>query len=84
MAMFYLYLLGFDLLNIIGHCNFELFPAWPFVNIPGDARAHTPACPTRMHGGHASCGKACAWSLVYTHVCTHTHTRICVRARGHI
>jgi hypothetical protein len=25
-AMFYAYLLGFDLLNIIGHCNFEFFP----------------------------------------------------------
>jgi len=25
-AMFYVYLLGFDMLNIIGHCNFEFFP----------------------------------------------------------
>ncbi len=25
-TMFYVYLLGFDLLNIIGHCNFEFFP----------------------------------------------------------
>ena len=29
-AMFYMYLLGFDLMNIIGHCNFEFFPVWPF------------------------------------------------------
>jgi len=34
-AMFYIYLLGFDLLNILGHCNFELFPIWPFKYIPG-------------------------------------------------
>ena len=26
MAMFYVYLLGFDLLNAIGHCNFEFVP----------------------------------------------------------
>ena len=69
-AMFYLYLLGFDLLNIIGHCNFELFPAWPFVNIPGDARAHTPACPTRMHRGH-SWQSVCMDIGVYT--CVHAH-----------
>lgn len=25
-AMFYIYLLGFDALNEIGHCNFECFP----------------------------------------------------------
>jgi len=35
MAMFYAYLLGFDLLNMIGHCNFEIFPVWPFKYIPG-------------------------------------------------
>jgi hypothetical protein len=34
-AMFYAYLLGFDFLNMIGHCNFEIFPAWPFGVIPG-------------------------------------------------
>ncbi len=28
-AMFYVYMLGFDLLNIIGHCNFEFFPVAP-------------------------------------------------------
>ncbi|EKX35243.1 hypothetical protein GUITHDRAFT_158756 [Guillardia theta CCMP2712] len=28
-SMFYLYLLGFDLLNMIGHCNFEFFPSAP-------------------------------------------------------
>jgi len=33
-AMFYVYLLGFDLLNIIGHCNFEFFPAWLFKWFP--------------------------------------------------
>ena len=26
-AMFYVYLLGFDFLNAIGHCNFEFVPA---------------------------------------------------------
>lgn len=26
-AMFYVYLLGFDCLNAIGHCNFEFFPS---------------------------------------------------------
>ena len=31
--MFYAYLLGFDLLNNIGHCNFEFIPAW-FMNLP--------------------------------------------------
>ena len=33
-SMFYAYLLGFDLLNNIGHCNFEFIPRW-FMNIPG-------------------------------------------------
>lgn len=33
-AMFYAYLLGFDFLNCIGHCNFEFFPQW-FMSIPG-------------------------------------------------
>ncbi len=33
-AMFYAYLLGFDLLNNIGHCNFEFIPRW-FMAIPG-------------------------------------------------
>jgi predicted amino acid dehydrogenase len=28
--MFYVYLLGFDLLNAIGHCNFEFVPLWLF------------------------------------------------------
>ena len=34
MAMFYVYLLGFDLLNAIGHCNFEFLPRL-FVKFPG-------------------------------------------------
>ena len=33
-AMFYAYLIGFDLLNNIGHCNFEFMPQW-FMSIPG-------------------------------------------------
>ena len=33
-AMFYAYLLGFDMLNAIGHCNFEFIPTW-FMNLPG-------------------------------------------------
>lgn len=33
-AMFYAYLIGFDVLNNIGHCNFEFIPTW-FMNIPG-------------------------------------------------
>lgn len=33
-AMFYIYLLGFDVLNAIGHCNFEFIPRW-FMRIPG-------------------------------------------------
>mmetsp|Transcript_28759 Transcript_28759/g.72893 ORF Transcript_28759/g.72893 Transcript_28759/m.72893 type:complete len:697 (-) Transcript_28759:4-2094(-) len=33
-AMFYTYMLGFDLLNIIGHCNFEFFPVWLFKALP--------------------------------------------------
>jgi hypothetical protein len=32
-AMFYAYLLGFDVLNNIGHCNFEFIPRW-FMNLP--------------------------------------------------
>ena len=32
-AMFYAYLLGFDLLNNVGHCNFEFIPRW-FMNLP--------------------------------------------------
>ena len=39
-AMFYVYLLGFDLLNIIGHCNFEFFPVPPS---PSPAFAHAAA-----------------------------------------
>jgi len=33
-AMFYAYLIGFDFLNCVGHCNFEFFPRW-FMSIPG-------------------------------------------------
>ena len=33
-AMFYVYLLAFDMLNMIGHCNFEFIPQW-FMRIPG-------------------------------------------------
>lgn len=33
-SMFYVYLLGFDIFNAIGHCNFEFFPRW-FMSIPG-------------------------------------------------
>jgi len=33
-AMFYAYLIGFDILNNIGHCNFEFMPQW-FMAIPG-------------------------------------------------
>ena len=29
-AMFYGYLLGFDFMNAIGHCNFEFVPLWLF------------------------------------------------------
>ena len=32
--MFYTYLIGFDVLNNIGHCNFEFIPSW-FRNLPG-------------------------------------------------
>ena len=32
-AMFYMYLLGFDMLNAIGHCNFEFIPRW-FMRLP--------------------------------------------------
>ena len=34
MAMFYVYLMGFDLLNAIGHCNFEFVPKF-FAKFPG-------------------------------------------------
>lgn len=33
-AMFYIYLIGFDVLNAIGHCNFEFIPRW-FMHLPG-------------------------------------------------
>jgi hypothetical protein len=33
-TMFYTYLLAFDVLNSVGHCNFEFFPQW-FMSIPG-------------------------------------------------
>eukprot|EP00526_Cylindrotheca_closterium_P005305 CAMPEP_0113623458 /NCGR_PEP_ID=MMETSP0017_2-20120614/12067_1 /TAXON_ID=2856 /ORGANISM="Cylindrotheca closterium" /LENGTH=620 /DNA_ID=CAMNT_0000533407 /DNA_START=16 /DNA_END=1878 /DNA_ORIENTATION=+ /assembly_acc=CAM_ASM_000147 len=33
-SMFYAYLLGFDIMNAIGHCNFEFVPRW-FMSIPG-------------------------------------------------
>jgi hypothetical protein len=33
-SMFYIYLLGFDLLNAIGHCNFEFVPTALFAAFP--------------------------------------------------
>ena len=33
-AMFYIYLIGFDILNCIGHCNFEFFPWWLYKAFP--------------------------------------------------
>lgn len=33
-SMFYVYLIGFDIMNSIGHCNWEFFPRW-FMSIPG-------------------------------------------------
>eukprot|EP00529_Nitzschia_sp_RCC80_P012953 CAMPEP_0113479356 /NCGR_PEP_ID=MMETSP0014_2-20120614/21263_1 /TAXON_ID=2857 /ORGANISM="Nitzschia sp." /LENGTH=590 /DNA_ID=CAMNT_0000372643 /DNA_START=269 /DNA_END=2038 /DNA_ORIENTATION=- /assembly_acc=CAM_ASM_000159 len=34
LTMFYVYLVGFDVLNAIGHCNFEFMPQW-LMRIPG-------------------------------------------------
>lgn len=34
-AMFYVYWLGFDFLNAIGHCNFEFMPSWLYHSVPG-------------------------------------------------
>lgn len=34
-ATFYVYWLGFDFLNAIGHCNFEFVPSWLYEAIPG-------------------------------------------------
>jgi len=48
-AMFYAYLIGFDLLNSIGHCNFEFIPQW-FMNIPVGPGGYCPPChPTHVH-----------------------------------
>mmetsp|Transcript_30914 Transcript_30914/g.100644 ORF Transcript_30914/g.100644 Transcript_30914/m.100644 type:complete len:632 (+) Transcript_30914:219-2114(+) len=33
-GMFYVYLLGFDVMNAIGHCNFEFFPLFLFKALP--------------------------------------------------
>ena len=33
LSMFYVYLVGFDVLNAIGHCNFEFMPTW-FMKLP--------------------------------------------------
>jgi hypothetical protein len=41
--MFYSYLLGFDLLNAIGHCNFEFVPTWLFQACGGRRRASVAA-----------------------------------------
>jgi hypothetical protein len=32
-AMFYVYMIGFDVMNMVGHCNFEFIPRW-FMQIP--------------------------------------------------
>eukprot|EP00850_Spirogloea_muscicola_P018792 SM000176S03123 [mRNA] locus=s176:54048:58847:- [translate_table: standard] len=34
LSMFYAYWLGFDLLNCIGHCNWEFIPTWVFKAFP--------------------------------------------------
>ena len=42
-AMFYAYLLGFDCMNAIGHCNFEFVPLWLFkVSTPARKRQLGP------------------------------------------
>lgn len=35
LAMFYAYTLGFDTLNMVGHCNWEFVPHWLYATVPG-------------------------------------------------
>ena len=58
-AMLYIYLIGFDLVNEIGHCNFEFFP----VRVPPpqcacERDAHNPAplrCASEAAEGRGEC-----------------------------
>ena len=49
--MFYAYLLGFDLLNAIGHCNFEFIPSSLYLvsSFPSHAAAAAAACANHVH-----------------------------------
>jgi sterol desaturase/sphingolipid hydroxylase (fatty acid hydroxylase superfamily) len=64
--MFYLYLLGFDIMNSIGHCNFEFFPRW-FMSIPGmKYLIYTPTFHSLHHSRvHAN---FCLFMPIYDHM----------------
>lgn len=66
MSMFYIYLLGFDALNAIGHCNFEFFPSW-FMSIPGmKYLIYTPAYHSLHHSRvHTN---FCLFMPIYDHI----------------
>ena len=66
-AMFYIYLIGFDVLNAIGHCNFEFIPRW-FMRLPGmKYLIYTPSYHSRIT-------RACTQTFASSCRCTTTRT----------
>ncbi|CAJ1967416.1 unnamed protein product [Cylindrotheca closterium] len=65
-SMFYIYLLCFDVLNAIGHCNFEFVPRW-FMRIPGmKYLIYTPSYHSLHHSRvHAN---FCLFMPIYDHL----------------
>jgi len=65
-AMFYVYLLGFDFMNAIGHCNFEFIPRW-FMSIPGmKYLIYTPSFHSLHHSRvHTN---FCLFMPIYDHI----------------
>ena len=66
-AMFYVYLLGFDVLNAIGHCNFEFFPRWAFRAFPPlKYLIYTPTFHS-LHHSHVHTN-FCLFMPLYDHI----------------
>ena len=65
-SMFYAYLIGFDIMNCIGHCNFEFFPQW-FMGIPGmKYLIYTPSYHSLHHSRvHTN---FCLFTPIYDHM----------------
>lgn len=67
LAMFYIYLIGFDVLNAIGHCNFEIFPPWIFKALPPlKYMLYTPSFHS-LHHSHVHTN-FCLFMPIYDHM----------------